>query len=99
DWTAAPPRGMVPPTARPAPVATAPQSEPLVTPLPPPPAQKPPPPAPPAAPPRPRAAARPGYLNVYAEPWAYVLVDGKRVGTTPLLRLPVPAGTHRVRLE
>jgi hypothetical protein len=53
-------------------------------------------------PPHPRPAARPtppGFLNVYADPWAYVRVDGKPVGTTPLLKLPVAAGSHRVQLE
>jgi tRNA A-37 threonylcarbamoyl transferase component Bud32 len=54
------------------------------------------------APPHARAAAppaAPGFLNVYADPWAYVRVDGKPVGTTPLLRLPLAAGSHRVQLE
>jgi hypothetical protein len=40
-----------------------------------------------------------GFLSIYAEPWAYVVIDGRRVGPTPLMRQPVAAGTHRVRLE
>jgi serine/threonine-protein kinase len=40
-----------------------------------------------------------GYLNVYAEPWAKVSVDGRDVGATPLMKLALPAGSHRVRLE
>jgi hypothetical protein len=39
-----------------------------------------------------------GYLNVFAEPWAHVMVDGKRVGTTPLRKLPLTVGEHRLRL-
>src|SRR5262249_44486662 len=41
----------------------------------------------------------PGFINIYAEPWAYVIVDGKRAGTTPMMKLPLAAGSHRVRLE
>jgi hypothetical protein len=36
---------------------------------------------------------------VYAEPWAKVLVDGREVGATPLMRLALAPGSHRVRLE
>ena len=40
------------------------------------------------------------YLRVVAEPWAHVVVDGQRVDTTPFARpIPLPAGTHYVRLE
>jgi serine/threonine protein kinase len=42
---------------------------------------------------------RVGFLNVNAEPWAYVVVDGKSVGTTPMLELPLSAGRHVIRLE
>ena len=48
--------------------------------------------------PRPEPARpRMGYINIYAEPWASVLVDGRKVGTTPMSRLPLPAGKHRLR--
>jgi hypothetical protein len=40
-----------------------------------------------------------GFLSIYAEPWAYVIIDGHRIGPTPLMRQPVAAGAHRVRLE
>jgi serine/threonine-protein kinase len=63
-------------------------------------------PTPPVAAPAPAAArharaerhAR-GWLSVYAEPWAYVFVDGKRVGPTPLMKHEVAAGAHQLRLE
>jgi eukaryotic-like serine/threonine-protein kinase len=46
------------------------------------------------------APARPAYLRVVADPWADVIVDGKRVDTTPFARaIPLMAGTHYVRLE
>jgi serine/threonine-protein kinase len=41
-----------------------------------------------------------GLLGVRSDPpRAAVLLDGRRVGTTPIARLPVPAGSHEVRLE
>jgi serine/threonine-protein kinase len=40
------------------------------------------------------------FLRVVADPWAHVVVDGQRVDTTPFARpIPLPAGTHYVRLE
>jgi Protein kinase domain/PEGA domain len=57
-----------------------------------------PPPPPDAAPPRPDAApARPGTLSVRVTPWAYVFVDGKRLGQTPVTH-GLPPGPHAVRL-
>jgi len=52
----------------------------------------------PEAGPAPRASRpRPaGTLDLSASPWAYVEVDGTRVGATPK-RLPAAAGSHRVR--
>jgi serine/threonine protein kinase len=47
------------------------------------------------APARPRSA----FLTVNADPWAYVRVDGKRRGTTPLMNIAVAPGTHEVTLE
>jgi hypothetical protein len=58
-------------------------------------------PATPAAP-RKRSRERggaPGFLNVFAEPWANVVIDGRRVGTTPLRSVQLAAGSHRIRLE
>ena len=39
-----------------------------------------------------------GFVNIYVGPWADVFVDGKRVGTTPLRALALPAGRHLLRL-
>jgi len=48
--------------------------------------------------PSPAKAPALGFLFVTAEPWAYVYVDGERIGETPLAAVPVTAGVHRVRL-
>ncbi|MGE0328850.1 MAG: serine/threonine protein kinase [Polyangiaceae bacterium] len=41
-----------------------------------------------------------GYLRVVADPWAYVIVDGEKVETTPFSEpIPLRPGTHYVRLE
>ena len=42
-----------------------------------------------------------GVLEVLVEPWAVVSVDGKRKSgqTPPTMRLELPAGCHKVRLE
>jgi serine/threonine-protein kinase len=39
-----------------------------------------------------------GLLVISAIPWAEVYVDGRPVGNTPIVDLPVPAGARRVRL-
>jgi hypothetical protein len=73
--------------------APAPAAAPAPEPRPPPEPQR-------AAEPEPQAAAarpRMGYINIYAEPWANVFVDGRKVGPTPLSRLALPAGKHRLR--
>ncbi len=41
--------------------------------------------------------AEPGYLTVAASPYATVYIDGRKVGDTPLLRIRLSAGRHRVR--
>lgn len=44
--------------------------------------------------------AQAGYLRVVADPWAYVIVDGEKVETTPFAEpIPLSPGTHYVRLE
>ena len=48
---------------------------------------------------RARRLASLGYVNIYADPWASVSVDGKPFGSTPLPRVALAAGVHRVRLE
>ncbi len=45
------------------------------------------------------AAEDVGFLNVFAEPWAHVVIDGKRVGTTPLAKVVVAVGMHKVLFE
>lgn len=40
-----------------------------------------------------------GLVSLNTIPWSRVSIDGKRYGTTPLLRLRLTAGPHRVVLE
>ncbi|HJZ88554.1 MAG TPA: serine/threonine-protein kinase [Polyangia bacterium] len=49
--------------------------------------------------PAPKSKPRPAYLTVSADPWAYVSVDGKRRGTTPLQELALPPGAHEITFE
>jgi len=41
----------------------------------------------------------PGRLWISAEPWADVIVDGDRVGRTPVIGVPIAPGYHQLRLE
>ena len=41
----------------------------------------------------------PGFLQVVVRPWAEVAVDGRTIGETPLGRITLAAGTHRVRVR
>jgi hypothetical protein len=43
-----------------------------------------------------RVAAPNGTLSLNALPWANVSLDGKSLGTTPLMNLSVPVGSHEV---
>jgi hypothetical protein len=43
--------------------------------------------------------AEPGLLQVAVKPWGEVTVDGKVLGTTPLDRISLAAGTHHVRIR
>jgi len=52
--------------------------------------------APRSATPRPSAAV--GYLSITTLPWSTVFCDDKKLGVTPLFRLELPAGEHRLRL-
>jgi predicted Ser/Thr protein kinase len=56
---------------------------------------------PPAADPTPPAdpIPAPGHLWISAEPWAYVVVDGERVGRTPAIDVAIAPGAHVIRLE
>jgi serine/threonine-protein kinase len=44
------------------------------------------------------AAAQPARLWVQSEQWGYVYLDGRQLQMTPILDLPIPAGTHTVRI-
>ena len=57
------------------------------------PAPTPPPSAAPVTP------AAPALLQVVVRPWGEVTVDGREVGQTPLDRIPLSAGVHRVRVR
>jgi serine/threonine-protein kinase len=74
------------PTPAPTPVPTA---VPVVTPI----------PAPSLPAPTPTPALEPGQLQFAVKPWAEIVVDGRVVGTTPLDRLNLEAGTHVVLLR
>jgi serine/threonine-protein kinase len=39
-----------------------------------------------------------GFLTVGADPYALVRLDGRQVGVTPILRLKIPTGAHKVEL-
>lgn len=43
--------------------------------------------------------AQAGYLHVASRPWGLLLVDGERVGHTPIAALRLAVGAHRVRIE
>jgi serine/threonine-protein kinase len=49
-----------------------------------------------AARPTHRRARKPGHVSLDATPFATLHIDGKPVGTTPLLRHALPEGTHAV---
>lgn len=40
-----------------------------------------------------------GYLRVKSQPWGHVFIDGALVGSTPLLRHPLPSGSHIVEIR
>lgn len=56
--------------------------------------------APAAAAPPPVAApvVQHGYLRVNSNPWGYVYLDDRGMGTTPQLRLEIPPGRHHLRI-
>ena len=75
-------------------VTVAPRPPPFRAPPPPPP-RRPPGPAPSAADEH-RAA---GFLTIDTYPWTHVTVGGKALGSTPLVRVSLPAGTHTLVLD
>ncbi|MDX2010271.1 MAG: PEGA domain-containing protein, partial [Myxococcaceae bacterium] len=48
----------------------------------------------------PKAVVRkkPGLLSLQTTPWTIVYFGGKNLGETPLVNVPLPPGTHRLRL-
>ncbi len=44
-------------------------------------------------------ARAPGSLTIQTNPWSHVWVDGRRIGSTPIHRHPLPAGAHRIELH
>ncbi len=44
------------------------------------------------------AAAASGRLTLDTEPWTQVFLGKRKLGDTPLIELPLPAGTHRLHL-
>ena len=79
------------PAPEPAPVAVAPTPVPAVERAPPPPARIKRPPQRP----RPRAF---GFVTINSLPWSRVKLDGRPRGNTPLVKLRVAAGYHRLEL-
>ena len=54
--------------------------------------------APAHRPPLPRAAAAaPGTYSIDSHPYATIFLDDRSLGTTPLFRVSVPSGKHRIR--
>jgi serine/threonine protein kinase len=50
----------------------------------------------------PRKASAPagtGHLTLVTEPWSQVSLEGKQLGTTPLVNLALPAGRHELMLK
>lgn len=41
----------------------------------------------------------PGYLTLDTYPWTRVSLGGKSLGTTPLVKVELPAGTHTLKVE
>lgn len=95
---APPPQASVPPA--PPPVATPVETVRVATPPPPPRRggdtrrQTTPPAAPPAAP-----AAAQGYISVNSNPPGNLFIDGRDLGSVPVIEQPVSAGRHTIRVE
>ncbi|HEX5657338.1 MAG TPA: PEGA domain-containing protein, partial [Polyangiales bacterium] len=48
--------------------------------------------------PAPAAEGGQGTLRINSRPWAQVVIDGRPIGNTPQMNVPLPAGNHRVQL-
>jgi serine/threonine protein kinase len=46
-----------------------------------------------------KVAGKIGYLTVRSDPWCDVFLDGKRLGETPISRVPVAIGSHVLELR
>lgn len=49
--------------------------------------------------PKPAAATGTGRLRVNSRPWSNVTLNGRRIGSTPILNHEVPAGRHTLKLH
>jgi hypothetical protein len=41
----------------------------------------------------------PGYVQIFVDPWAKVIIDGKSVGTTPVRNIALSPGRHHIKLS
>lgn len=48
---------------------------------------------------RPPPPPKPAFLTIRTKPWSEVELDGKPVGTTPIFKIAVEPGTHRLRFS
>jgi serine/threonine-protein kinase len=55
-------------------------------------------PAPAAAPAPVASAGNQGILRVNSRPWSQVFIDGRMIGNTPQLNVPLSPGKHKVKL-
>src|SRR5690606_12488941 len=46
----------------------------------------------------PKSSGNPGYLTMNASPYATVFVDGKKQGITPIVKLKLKPGKHKIKL-
>lgn len=53
----------------------------------------------PVEPAAPAATGEPGFLTLETYPWTKVTEGGRTLGNTPLVRVPLPPGTHNLKLE
>lgn len=58
-----------------------------------------PPPSPTPAATAPSREEEQGFLTIDTYPWTRVSLNGRTLGNTPLVRVPLPAGTHVLTLE
>ncbi len=40
---------------------------------------------------------RPGFLTIDSSPYATIFVDGKKIGVTPIFKMKLPSGAHKLR--